>query len=87
MVAGSTEAETRALFHNAQITHPTWYLFQQMGHPQSPTHLKTDNKTVYAFALQEMRHKKSKAWDMCLWWLKDKIAEQNFKVFLCLHFI
>ena len=38
-------------------------------------------KDINAFVHQEMRHKKSKAWDMRLWWLKDKIAQQNFKVF------
>ena len=38
-------------------------------------------KDINAFVHQEIRHKKSKAWDMRLWWLKDKIAQQNFKVF------
>ena len=81
VVASSAEAETSDLFHNAQTALPIRYLLQQMGHPQPPTPFKTDNKTANAFVHQEMRHKKSKAWDMRLWWLKDKIAQQNFKVF------
>ncbi len=28
-----------------------------------------------------MRHKKSKAWDMRLWWLKDKMVQNHFKMF------
>ena len=28
-----------------------------------------------------MRHKKSKAWDMGLWWLKDKMVQNHFKMF------
>ena len=81
VVASSAEAEISALFHNAQSALPIWYLLQQMGHPQPPTPLKTDNMTANAFVHQEMRHKKSKAWNMRLWWLKDKVAQQNFKIF------
>ena len=81
VVASSAEAETSGLFHNAQTALPIRYLLREMGHPQPPTPLKTDNKTAQAFVHQEMRHKKSKAWDMRLWWLKDKVAQQNFDVF------
>ena len=63
VVASSAEAETSALFHNAQTALPIRYLLQQIGHPQPPTPFKTDNKTANAFVHQEMRHKKSKAWN------------------------
>ena len=52
-----------------------------MGQPQPPTPLKTDNKIAEAFVQQEMRHKKSKSWDMRLWWLKDKLVQKHFKIF------
>ena len=66
VVASSAEAETSALFHNAQTALPIRYLLRAMGHPQPPTLFKTDNKTANAFVHQDMRHKKSKAWDMRL---------------------
>ena len=53
-----------------------------MGHPQPPTPLKTDNKVANTFVQQEMCHKKAKSWDMRLWWLKDKLVQQHFKIFL-----
>ena len=81
VVASSAEAETSALFLNSQAALPIRYLLKHIGHPQSPTPLKTDNKTANAFVHQEMRHKKSKAWDMRLWWLKDNVAQQNFAIF------
>ena len=28
-----------------------------------------------------MHHKKSKTWDMQLWWLKDRMIRQHFKIF------
>ena len=52
-----------------------------MGHHQPPTPLKTDNKVTNAFVQQEMGHKKSKSWDMRLWWLKDRLVQQHFKIF------
>ena len=44
--------------------------------------MKTDNTTAQAFIRQIIRHKKSKAWDMHYWWLKEKSAQSEFNVFL-----
>ena len=81
VVAGAAKAKTHEIFHNAQTALPIQYLLLQMGHPQPPTHIKTDNKVAEAFVKQEMRHKKSKTWDMWLWWLKDRMIQQHFKIF------
>ena len=81
VVASAAEAETHGIFHNAQTALPIRYLLEQMGHSQPPTPLKTDNKIAEAFVQQEMRHKKSKSWDMRLWWLKDRIVANHFKIF------
>ena len=81
VVASAAEAETSALFHNAQNALPLRYLLSQLGHPQPPTPLKTDNQVANAFVHQAMRLKKSKAWDMRLWWLKDQLVQQHFRMF------
>ena len=81
VVASAAEAETHGIFHNAQTALPIRFLLQQMGHVQPPTPLKTDNKIAEAFVQQEMRHKKSKSWDMRLWWLKDRVVANHFKIF------
>ncbi len=81
VVASAAKAETHGIFHNAQTALPIRYLLLQMGHPQPPTLIKTDNKVVEAFVKQEMRHKKFKTWDMRLWWLKDRMVQNHFKIF------
>ena len=81
VVASAAEAEMHGIFHNAQTVLPIRFLLDQMGHIQPPTPLKTDNKIAEAFVKQEMRHKKSKSWDMRLWWLKDKLVQKHFKIF------
>ena len=64
VVSSAAEAETAALFHNAQTARPIRHVLISLGHPQPPTPLKTDNATANAFIHQTMRHKKSKSWDM-----------------------
>ena len=81
VVASSAEAETSALFHNAQTAIPIRAILEALGHRQPPTPLKTDNATANAFVHQQMRHKKSKAWDMRYWWLKEKFAKKHFQFF------
>ena len=48
---------------------------------QPATPLKTDNKIAEAFVQPEMRHKRSKSWDMRLWRLKDLLVQKHFKIF------
>ena len=81
MVASAVEAETRGIFHNAQTSLLIRFLLEQMGHPQSPIPLKTDNKIAEAFIQQKMCHKKPKSWDMRIWWLNDKLVQKHFKIF------
>ena len=81
VVASAAKAETHGIFHNAQTALPIRYLLLQMGHSQPPTPIKTNNKVAKAFVKQEMRHKKSKTWDMRLWWLKDRMVQNHFKIF------
>ena len=81
VVTSATEAETHGIFHNAQMALPIRYLLDQMGYKQPTTPIKTDNKVAEAFVKQEMRHKKSKTWDMRLWWLKDRMVQLHFRIF------
>ena len=53
VVSSAAETETTALFHNAQTAHPIRYILAQLGHPQPPTPLKTDNTLIH----ETMMHK------------------------------
>lgn len=58
VVVSSAEAETSALFHNAQTAIPIRHLLRHLDHPQPPTPLKMENATANSFVHQNMRHKK-----------------------------
>ena len=81
VVSSAAEAKTAGLFHNTQQARPIRYILHQLGHPQPPTPIKTDNATANVFVHQTMRHKKSKSWDMRYWWLKENSAQSEFNIF------
>ena len=72
VVASAAEAETNGLFHNAREAIPIRQTLIEMGHPQPPTPIKTDNSTAISFVSSNIKQKKSKSWDMQLNWLRDK---------------
>ena len=78
VVASAAEAETAALFFNSQEALPIRYILSKLGHKQPPTPMKTDNSTSLAFIKSNIRQKRSKSWDMRLYWLRDRIAQQQF---------
>ena len=81
VVMSAVEAETAAIFHNAQVARSIRSILKTLGHPQPPTPIKTDNAAATSFIHQTMRHKKSKSWDMRYWWLKENLAQSEFDIF------
>ena len=49
-----------------------------MGHPQTPTMIKTDNSTTVGFVNKNVMLKQSKAWDMNLHWMRDRERRKQF---------
>ena len=72
VVASAAEAETAAVFHNAQVTIPIRRILRALNHPQPPAYLKTDNSTTNSFIHDNIHQKRSKSWDMRYYWLRDK---------------
>ena len=56
------------------------YALEGLGHPQQRTEVITDNSTANSFVHSEMRVKQSKSWDMRYNWLRDRSAQQHFKL-------
>eukprot|EP00957_Ditylum_brightwellii_P008037 610029-Ditylum_brightwellii.AAC.1 len=44
-------------------------LLEDIGHPQQPIKIKTDNKTANSFVHASMHIKRNKSWDMQWHWL------------------
>ena len=81
VVSSSAEAKVAGIFHNASTAIPIRHILTVLGHPQPPTPLKTDNSTATGFVYDNIHQKRSKAWDMRYHWLRDRQAQQQFKIF------
>ena len=80
VVTSTMEAEISALYENAQKTVEFRCVLEDMGHPQPPTLIHTDNKTGWGIINGTMKQKRSKAIDIRYNWVKDKV--QNHKEFI-----
>ena len=52
-----------------------------MGHPQPATPIQVDNTTTHNYVHNNMQQKRSKAFDMRLHWLRDRINQQQFEIY------
>ena len=64
VMASAAEAEIAALFMNAKQAVPMRQALIEMGHPQPPTKIKTDNSTASGFVNDTIKQNRSKAIDM-----------------------
>jgi hypothetical protein len=51
-----------------------------MGHPQPRTLIQTDNTTTEGVINNPVEPKQLKAMDTCLHWLKDREAQEHFRI-------
>ena len=79
VVTSAAEAETAALFYNCQNAIHLRQMLNALGHPQTTTHVKTDNATAASFVNSTFKQKRSKAWDVRYHWLTE---QSNLKTFL-----
>jgi hypothetical protein len=82
VAASAAEAETGALFLNAQTAIPIITSLQEMGHPQpsTGTPLETDNSTAHGILHATVRLQRSKAFDMRYFWLRDRVRQRQFNL-------
>ena len=81
VVSSASEAEYGALFMNAKAAVALRQSLQDMGHPQPPTPLQTDNDTATGIANQSIKQKHSKTIDMRYHWIQDRIQQKQFDVY------
>ena len=81
VVSSAAEAETAALFHNAQHAIPLRRILIALGHPQVAPPIKTDNQTASGFVHNNIHLRKSKTWDMQYYWLKDKETSKDINIY------
>ena len=54
---------------------------EELGHPQPPTPMQTDNSTAYGVINNKIQPKATKAMDMRFYWLKDRESVEQFKYY------
>ena len=81
VMASAAEAETNTIFENGRKAVPIRTTLEEMKHRQPLTKIKTDNSTADGILNSTMRKKKSKAYDMKIWWMRDRIQLKQFIVY------
>ena len=77
----AAEVELASLFHNGKDAYPMRIAAEEMGHPQSPTPIVTDNGTAVGIANDDVKQKLSKAIDMRFYWIRDRVRQGQFIVY------
>ena len=80
IVASAAEAELAAGFQQAQIAVRLRNTLTDLGYPQLPTLLLIDNTVAIGLANDTINKKRSKSINMRFFWLRDRVAQQQFVV-------
>ena len=83
VVASAAEAELGGLFFNRQEDIPLRTTLIKLGHqqPKTGTPLKTDNITADGIVHNNVRQHKSRAMDMHLYWIRDRVKQGHYNVY------
>ena len=77
-MSSAAESEVAGLFMNAQHAVPIRLTLEDMGHPQPPTPLRTDNITAQGILSGVYKRKRTKWNDMNFHWLRCRIKQKQF---------
>jgi hypothetical protein len=80
VLASAAEAEVGGLFINGQAACPIRTTLTELGHKQPPTIMVTDNECAQGIANDTVKQKRSKAIDMRFYWIRDRVAQNQFKI-------
>jgi hypothetical protein len=80
--ASAAETELGALFRNGKDAVPIVHTLEVLRHPQPPDGVRsvTDNSTATGIANDTVNQKCSKAFDMRYYWIRDRVAQGQFRI-------
>jgi hypothetical protein len=78
VVSSASEAEIGGLFINVKAAIPIRHTLIEMGHPQPPTPIQTDNSTAQQLISNKIRQKALKSMEMRFNFLKCWKAQEQF---------
>jgi hypothetical protein len=80
VLASAAEAEVGGLFINGPAACPIRTTLTELGHTQPPTIIVTNNECAKGIANGTVKQKRSKAIDMRFYWIRDRVAQQQFQI-------
>ena len=80
VMASAAEAELVGLFINTKEGEVLRTSLDEMGHPQGPITIQTDNSTSSGIINETVKQPRSKAIDMRFYWVRDKCKQKHFLI-------
>ena len=80
VVSSAMEAEIAGIFVNAQASIPLRNTLEDLGFPQDPTLIISDNLVGVNILNENTSPKKSKSIDMRYYWIRDRIRQKQFRL-------
>ena len=81
VMSSAAEAELGALFVCAREAVYIRNILKEMGHPQPPTPIQTDNSTAEGVVNRKIQPKRTKAMDMRFHWLRDRETLKQLRIY------
>ena len=53
----------------------------ELGHPQPPTPIQTDNSAAYRIVNDNVRRNKSRSMYMRFFWIQDRVRQKQFQIY------
>jgi hypothetical protein len=78
ILSSAVEAELAGLYLNGKEAVPERITLEELGHPQPPTPMVTDNSTASGIANDSVNQHRSKAMDMRFYWIRDRVRQGQF---------
>jgi hypothetical protein len=81
VMSSAAGAEIGAVFLNAKEGAVIRTTLEELGHKQPPTPMETDNTTATGYSNGTIKQKRTKAMDMRLYWIKDRVKQGQFQIY------
>jgi hypothetical protein len=81
-MSSAAEAEIGEFFINAKEGAVLRTTLEELGHKQPPTPMETDKTTATGYSNGTIKQKRTKVMDMRFYWIKDRVKQGQFKIYL-----
>jgi hypothetical protein len=81
VMSSGAEAEIGSVFLNSKEATILRTTLEEIGHPQPPTPLQSDNNTTMGYINDTIKQRRTRAMYMHFYWVKDRFKQGMFHVY------